>query len=80
MDDTENLAKSYAAKLVLLGDIDAAANEMFKIVETTIHDDKEYQKTRSFILQIVKIMDSIDPEYNHAVAVAYYKLVSTRYR
>ena len=79
MDDTDSLAKSYAARLLALDDVDAAAEEMFKIVESVIHDNVEYEKTKIFILQIVKIMDSIDPKYNHAAAVAYYKLVSKHY-
>ena len=80
MDDADNLAKSYAARLLALDDVDAAAEEMFKIVESVIHDNVEYEKTKIFILQIVKIMDSIDPEYNHAAAVAYYELVSKHYK
>ena len=80
MDDADNLAKSYAARLLALDDVDAAAQEMFKIVEGVLHDDVEYETTKIFILQIVKIMDSIDPEYNHAAAVAYYNLVSKYYK
>ena len=79
MDDTDSLARSYAARLLALDDADAAAHEMYKIVEVIIHDREEYEKTKTFILQIVKIMDSIDPKYNHAVAVAYYNLVSDNY-
>ena len=80
MDDTENLAKSYAARLLALDDVEAAAKEMFHIVESVIHDEAEYEKTKIFILQIVKIMDSIDPKYTHALAVAYYALVSSYYK
>jgi len=80
MDNADNLAKSYAARLLALDDVDAAAQEMFKIVESVIHDDIEYEKTKIFILKIVNIMDSIDPVYNHAAAVAYYKLVSEHYK
>jgi hypothetical protein len=80
MDDAENLAKSYAARLLALDDVSAAAKEMFHIVESVLHDEVEYEKTKIFILQIVRIMDSIDPKYNHALAVAYYALVSEHYK
>jgi len=79
MDDTNNLARSYAARLLSYDDVDKSAKEMFDIVEQVIHDDKEYQKTKVFILQIVKIMDEIDPEYNYAVAKAYYKMAKKAY-
>ncbi len=80
MDDTENLARSYAARLLALDDVDEAAKEMFQIVEGNLYNEAEYQKTKIFILQIVKVIDSIDPAYNHALAVAYYKLVSGHYK
>ncbi len=79
MDDTNNLARSYAARLLSYDDVDKSAKEMFDIVEQVIHDDKEYQKTKVFILQIVKTMDEIDPEYNYAVAKAYYKMAKEAY-
>ena len=52
---------------------------MFDIVEQVIHDDKEYEKTKRFILQIVRVMDEIDPDYNYAVAKAYYKKAKDAY-
>tara|TARA_Y100001937_G_scaffold127045_1_gene198004 strand:+ start:11822 stop:12070 length:249 start_codon:yes stop_codon:yes gene_type:complete len=73
MDDTESLARSYAARLLSYEDVEKSAQEMFDIVEQVIHDDKEYEKTKRFILQIVRVMDEIDPDYNYAVAKAYYK-------
>ena len=52
MDDTENLARSYAARLLALDDVDEAAKEMFQIVEGNLYNEAEYQKTKIFILQI----------------------------
>jgi hypothetical protein len=79
MDDTDSLARSYAARLISYEDIDRAAKEMFDIVEAVIHDQIEYEKTKVFILQIVKVIDGIDPDYNYAVAKAYYKLTKEAY-
>ncbi len=79
MDDTDSLARSYAARLISYGDIDRAAKEMFDIVEAVIHDQIEYEKTKVFILQIVKVIDEIDPDYNYALAKAYYKLTKEMY-
>jgi hypothetical protein len=79
MDDTDSLARSYAARLISYEDIDRAAKEMFDIVEAVIHDQTEYEKTKVFILQIVKVIDEIDPDYNYAVAKAYYKITKETY-
>ena len=79
MDDTDSLARSYAARLLSYDDVNRAAKDLYDIVETVITDDTEYEKTKIFILQIVKIMDEIDPEYNYAVAKAYYKLAKEAY-
>jgi hypothetical protein len=79
MDDTDSLARAYAARLLSYDDVDKSAKEMFDIVEQVIHDDKEYRKTKIFILQIVKVMDEIDPDYNYAVAKAYYKMAKEAY-
>ena len=66
--------------MLALDDVDEAAKERFQIVEGNLYNEPEYQKTKIFILQIVKVIDSIDPAYNHALAVAYYKLVSEHYK
>jgi len=79
MDDTESLARAYAARLLSYEDVDRAAKEMFDIVEQVIGDDKEYQKTKIFILQIVRVIDEIDPDYNYSVAKAYYKMAKEAY-
>ena len=79
MDDTESLARAYAARLLSYEDVDRAAKDLFDIVEQVIHDDKEYQKTKIFILQIVKVIDEIDPDYNYSVAKAYYKMAKEAY-
>jgi hypothetical protein len=79
MDDTDSLARSYAARLISYDDIDRAAKEMYDIVDAVIHDETEYEKTRVFVLQIVKVIDEFDPEYNYAVAKAYYKLTKDTY-
>ena len=79
MDDTDSLARSYAARLLSYDDVDKSAQELFDIVEQVIHDDKEYQKTKIFILQIVRVMDEIDPEYNYSVAKAYYQMAKDAY-
>jgi|8_EtaG_2_1085327.scaffolds.fasta_scaffold109233_1 hypothetical protein len=79
MDDTEQLARTYAARLLSYDDINKSAKELFDIVEQVIHDDKEYQKTKIFILQIVRIMDEIDPDYNYSVAKAYYQMAKEAY-
>ena len=52
---------------------------LLDIVEQVIHDDKEYRKTKIFILQIVRVMDEIDPEYNYSVAKAYYQMAKDAY-
>ena len=79
MDDTDSLARSYAARLLSYDDVDKSAQELFDIVEQVIHDDKEYRKTKIFILQIVRVMDEIDPEYNYSVAKAYYQMAKDAY-
>jgi len=79
MDDTESLARSYAARLLSYDDEERSAQELFNIVEQVIGDDVEYEKTKIFILQIVKIMDEIDPDYNYKIAKAYYKMAKDAY-
>ena len=74
--DIQNIARFYAAKLLGYRDADKAARELFDIVEAVIHDDKEYSKTKAFILQIISVMHAIDPEYNNEVAEVYYDLVT----
>jgi hypothetical protein len=79
MDDTESLARSYAARLLSYDDVERSAKEMFDIVEQVINNEVEYQKTKIFILQIVRIMDEIDPDYNYKIAKAYYKMAKDAY-
>ena len=79
MDDTDSLARSYAARLIALDDPDKSAQELFDIVEQVIHDDKEYQKTKRFILQIVKVLDEIDADYNYKIAKRYYAMAKEAY-
>ena len=74
--DIRNIARSYAAKLLGYHDADKAARELFDIVEAVIDDDKEYSKTKAFVLQIIEVIHTIDPEYNNKVAEAYYDLVT----
>ena len=79
MDDTDSLARSYAARLISYDDIDRSAKELFDIVEQVIGDDVEYEKTKRFILQIVKILDEIDPDYNYKIAKRYYAMAKDAY-
>ena len=79
MDDTEQLARTYAARLISYDDVDRSAQELFDIVEQVIHDDKEYPKTKRFILQIVKVMDEIDADYNYKIAKRYYAMAKEAY-
>ena len=57
MDDTDSLARSYAARLLSYDDVEKSAKELFDIVEQVIHDDKEYEKTKIKKIQIVKLQD-----------------------
>ena len=75
--DIQNITRSYAARLLGYRDANKAARELFDIVEAVIHDDKEYSKTKAFVLQIIQVMHTIDPEYNNEVAAAYYNLVTS---
>jgi hypothetical protein len=79
MDDTESLARSYAARLLSYDDVDRSAKELFDIVEQVINNEVEYQKTKIFILQIVRVMDEIDSDYNYKIAKAYYKMAKDAY-
>lgn len=74
--DIQNLTRSYAAKFLGYRDAEKAARELFDIVEAVIYDDKEYSKTKDFVLQIIQVIHTIDPEYNNKVAAAYYNLVT----
>ena len=74
--DIQNITRSYAARLLGYRDANKAARELFDIVEAVIHDDKEYSKTKDFVLQIIQVIHAIDPEYNNEVAAAYYNLVT----
>ncbi len=79
MDDTQSLARSYAARLLSYDDVEKSAQELFDIVEQVIDDDKEYEKTKRFILQIVKVLDEIDPDYNYKIAKRYYHMAKDAY-
>ena len=79
MDDTDSLARSYAARLISYDDVEKSAQELFDIVEQVIYDDKEYEKTKRFILQIVKVLDEIDPDYNYQIAKRYYQMAKDAY-
>ena len=79
MDDTDQLARSYAARLLSYDDVEKSAQELFDIVEQVINDDKEYEKTKRFILQIVKVLDEIDPDYNYKIAKRYYHMAKDAY-
>ena len=79
MDDTDSLARSYAARLLSYDDVEKSAQELFDIVEQVIDDDKEYEKTKRFILQIVKVLDEIDPDYNYKIAKRYYHMAKNAY-
>ena len=79
MDDTDSLARSYAARLISYDDVEKSAQELFDIVEQVIDNDKEYEKTKRFILQIVKVLDEIDPDYNYKIAKRYYAMAKEAY-
>ena len=79
MDDTDSLARSYAARLLSYDDVEKSAQELFVIVEQVIDDDKEYEKTKRFILQILKVLDEIDPDYNYKIAKRYYHMAKDAY-
>ena len=79
MDDTDSLARSYAARLLSYDDVEKSAKELFDIVEQVIHDDKEYEKTKIFILQIVKVLEEIDPDSNYKIAKRYYQMAKDAY-
>ena len=59
--DIQNIARSYAAKLLGYHDADKAARELFDIVEAVIHDDKEYSKTKAFVLHWFPMVPHWDP-------------------
>lgn len=69
----------YAAQLIALDDIEAAAKKIFDMCEAVIHDDVEYTKTAEFVLSVTRIIEELDPEYNAALALAYYNLVKSNY-
>ena len=80
MDDRRTLAMVYAAQLIALDDVDAAANKIFTMCEMVIHDDVEYKKTAEFILTVTRVLEELDPEYNEQLALAYYNLVKKNYQ
>ena len=57
--DIQNITRSYAARLLGYRDANKAARELFDIVEAVIHDDKEYSKTKDFVLQIIQVIHAI---------------------
>ena len=79
VDDQKTFAMVYAAQLIALDDIEAAAGKIFDMCEAVIHDDKEYKKTAEFVLTVTKIIEELDPDYNAGLALAYYNLVKSRY-
>jgi|TARA_S200002703_G_C3741624_1_gene228063 hypothetical protein len=74
--ETKAIAKMYAAKFILRNDVLWVAEELFSIMEESIqYDPPESQETtKSFLVDIIEVMQNLDREYTEQITAAYLEL------
>lgn len=76
MNKSKTLAKMYAAKFILKNDVLWVAEELFSIMEESITYDSlaGQETTKSFLVDIIDTMQSLDQEYTEKITAAYLEL------
>jgi len=76
VNKSKTLAKMYAAKFILKNDVLWVAEELFSIMEESIAYDSlaGQETTKSFLVDIIDTMQSLDQEYTEKITAAYLEL------